>query len=72
MEKIRVGDMVTIKRSKVVNSHPKWVKTAAIESLRLKVVRAIPMKGLLVRSPFGDSKVFNRSELRKAQEVRYE
>lgn len=67
--KICIGDMVVIKKSKVASNHPEWVKDAASQERKLKVVKAIPMKGLLVRSPLGDSRVFNRSELRKVQRV---
>lgn len=63
--KIKVGDIVTIKNRKYLsNEYPKWIKEAVENKIQFKVIKPIPMKGLLVRSSLGDKYIFNRTDLR--------
>ncbi|MCR8744357.1 hypothetical protein [Romboutsia lituseburensis] len=63
--KIKIGDIVTIKNKKYLsNEYPRWIREAIEQDIHLKVIKPIPMKGLLVRSMLGDKYIFNRSDLR--------
>lgn len=66
--RISVGDKVTIKkRSYAFDGNEGWVKRATSLKEELSVIKAIPMRGFLVRSVCGNSKVFNTSDLRKVK-----
>lgn len=63
--KIKAGDIVTIKNRKYLsNEYPKWISEAIEQKTKLKVIKPIPMRGLLVRSMLGDKYIFNRTDLR--------
>lgn len=63
--KIKVGDIVTIKNRKYLSKeYPKWIREAIEQKTKLKVIKPIPMRGILVRSMLGDKYIFNRSDLR--------
>lgn len=62
--KIKVGDIVVIKNRKYLSKeYPRWISEAIEQKTKLKVIKPIPMKGLLVRSMLGDKYIFNRSDL---------
>ena len=64
--KFTIGDTVTIKnRSYMLEGNKEWVKIATQNKEELEIVKAVPMRGFIVRSARDKEALFSGSDLRK-------
>lgn len=63
--RIKVGDTVIIKKREYLSEeYPRWVRDAVRSKEELTVIKAISMKGFLVKAPEGHTRLFNGCDLR--------